>query len=158
MIVTLMCANFIIGNIYVNGTPSVKVVQYHRDSGSVIPCRWITSDGIYKEQRLRNLEMELQECKGIFKGKRRKELQGEIEQTKEQVESMKQRLSDFVTSYGYQNVRAFLVEYEKTRAEYTWYRQAASDWEQTYDVLQIGKRTARMVFKRVIPPLRGCRC
>ena len=49
MIVTLMCANFIIGNIYVSGTPSVKVVLYHRDSGSVIPCRWFTSVGIYKE-------------------------------------------------------------------------------------------------------------
>ena len=47
MIVTLMCANFIIGNIYVNGTPSVKVVQYHRDGGSVFPCRWITLSGIY---------------------------------------------------------------------------------------------------------------
>lgn len=85
-----------------------------------------------KEQRLRNLEMELQECKGIFKGKRRKELQGEIGQIREQLEVMKQRLSDFVTSYGYQNVRAFLVEHEKSRVEYTWYRQAASDWEQTY--------------------------
>lgn len=85
-----------------------------------------------KEQRLRNPEMELQECKGIFKGKKRKELQGEIEKINGQLESMKQSLSDLVTSYGYPNVRAFLVEYEKSRAEYTWYRQAASDWEQTY--------------------------
>lgn len=85
-----------------------------------------------KEQRLRNLEMELQECKGIFKGKRRKVLQGEIEEIKEQLESMKQRLSDFVISYGYQNVRAFLVEHEKSRAEYAWYRRAVSDWEQTH--------------------------
>ena len=85
-----------------------------------------------KEQRLRNLEMELQECKGIFKGKRRKELQGEIKETREQLEPMKQRLADIVTSCGYQNVRAFLVEHEKSRAEYTWYRQAVSDWEQTY--------------------------
>lgn len=85
-----------------------------------------------KEQGLRNLETELQECKGIFKGKRRKELQGEIEETKEQLEPMKQRLTDIVTSCGYQNMKAFLVEYEKSRAEYTWYRQVASDWEQTY--------------------------
>lgn len=85
-----------------------------------------------KEQRLRNLEMELQECKGIFKGKRRKELQGEIKETREQLEPMKQRLADIVTLCGYQNVRAFLVEHEKSRAEYTWYRQAVSDWEQTY--------------------------
>ena len=76
--------------------------------------------------------MELKECKGIFKGKRRKELQGEIEQTKKQLESMKQRLSNFVKSYGYQNVRALLVEHEKSRAEYTWYRQTVSDWKQIY--------------------------
>ena len=54
MIVTLMCANLIIGNIYVTGTPSVKVVQYHHDSGSVFPCRWITLSGIYKRDRRRN--------------------------------------------------------------------------------------------------------
>lgn len=46
---------------------------------------------------------------------------------------MKQRLTDIVTSCGYRNMKAFLVEYEKSRAAYTWYRQAVSDWEQTYD-------------------------
>ncbi|MDD3142048.1 MAG: hypothetical protein PHX08_24220, partial [Lachnospiraceae bacterium] len=50
-----MCANFIIGNIYVNGTPSVKVVQYHRESGSVFPCRWITLSGIYTDEILSSL-------------------------------------------------------------------------------------------------------
>ena len=33
-----------------NGTPSVKVVQYHRDGSSVFPCRWFASVGIYKVQ------------------------------------------------------------------------------------------------------------
>ena len=66
------------------------------------------------------------------KGKGERKLQGEIEQTKENLEPMKQRLSDFVTSYGYQNVRAFLVEYEKSRAEYTWYRQRSVIGKQTY--------------------------
>ena len=32
---------------YLNGTPSVKVVQKYRDSGSVYPCRWSTRFGIY---------------------------------------------------------------------------------------------------------------
>lgn len=85
-----------------------------------------------KEQRFRNLEMELQDCKGIFKGKRRRELQGEIEQAKEQLESMKQKLTNIVTSQGYQNVRVFLVEHEKSRAEYEWYKCNVSDWERTY--------------------------
>lgn len=111
---------------------SARAAEYPRLEEVYVKLQQQNRAIIQKEQRLRNLEMELQECKGIFKGKRRKGLQGEIEETKEQLEPMKQRLSDFVTSYGYQNVRAFLVEYEKSRAEYSWYKQAVSDWEQTY--------------------------
>lgn len=111
---------------------SARVAKYARLEEIYVKLQQQNRAISQKEQRLRNLEMELQECKGIFKGKRRKALQGEIEQTKDQLESMKQRLPDFVTSYGYQNVRAFLVEHEKSRAEYAWYRQAVSDWEQTY--------------------------
>lgn len=84
------------------------------------------------EKKLGNLEMELQECKGIFKGKRRKEMLGEIEQTKKQLEQMKRGLTSIVTSYKYQNVKAFLVEYQKAKAEYTEYMQAADNWEQRY--------------------------
>ena len=31
-----------------NGTPSVKVVRNHRDSGSESPCRWFMPAGKYK--------------------------------------------------------------------------------------------------------------
>ena len=111
---------------------SVRAAEYPRLETIYVKLQQQNREISQKEQRLRNLEMELQECKGIFKGKRRKELQGEIKETREQLEPMKQRLADIVTSCGYQNVRAFLVEHEKSRAEYTWYRQAVSDWEQTY--------------------------
>lgn len=111
---------------------SARVAKYPRLEEVYVKLQQHNKAIAQKEQKLRNLEMELQECKGIFKGKKRKELQGEIEQTKEKLEPMKQRLSDLVTSYGYQNVREFLVEYEKSRAEYMWYRQAASYWEQIY--------------------------
>lgn len=84
------------------------------------------------EQKLGNLEIELQECRGIFKGKRRKELLGEIGQIKEQLEQMKQGLTSIVTSYRYENVKAFLVEYQKAKAEYAEYRQASDDWERRY--------------------------
>lgn len=84
------------------------------------------------EKKLGNLEMESQECKSIFKGKRRKELLGEIEQTKKQLEQMKRGLTSIVTSYKYQNVKVFLVEYQKAKAEYTEYMRAADNWEQRY--------------------------
>lgn len=111
---------------------SARAAEYPRLEKVYVKLQQQNRSIAQMEQKLRNLEMELQECKGIFKGKRRKELQGEIKETREQLEPMKQRLADIVTSCGYQNVRAFLVEYEKSRAEYAWYRQAASDWEQTY--------------------------
>ena len=61
--------------------------------------------------------MELRECKRYFqREKAKRNCREKIERTKEKVEPMKTELSDFVTSYGYQNVRAFLVEYEKSRS------------------------------------------
>nr|WP_288867532.1 MobA/MobL family protein [uncultured Blautia sp.] len=111
---------------------SARATEYPRLEEIYVKLQQQNRAILQKEQRLGNQEMELHECKGIFKGKKRKELQGEIEQTKKQLELMKQRLTDIVTSCGYQNVRAFLVEHEKSRTEYAWYRQAVSDWKQTY--------------------------
>lgn len=100
---------------------SARVVEYPRLKEIYVKLQQQNKTIFQKEQNLRNLEMELQECKGNFKGKRRKELRGEIEQAKEQLESMKQRVTDIVTSQGYKNVRAFLVKHQKSRAEYEWY-------------------------------------
>lgn len=111
---------------------SNRAVEYPRMEEIYVKLQQQNRAILQKEQRIGYLEMELQECKGIFKGKRRKELQGEIEQTKKQLEPMKQRLTDIVTSCGYQNVRAFLVEHEKSRAEYECYKCNVSDWELTY--------------------------
>jgi Zn-dependent peptidase ImmA (M78 family) len=47
MIVTLMCANTIIGQNNLNGSPFVKVGQFNRDSGSILLCRWDYTAGIY---------------------------------------------------------------------------------------------------------------
>lgn len=85
-----------------------------------------------KEQKLDDLKKELQECRGFWKGKRRKELQGEISQTEKQLENMKKDLSKIVTSNGFQNVRAFQLEYTKAETEYGWYKKALKDWKQMY--------------------------
>lgn len=111
---------------------SARAAEYPRLEKIYVKLQQQNRVILQKEQRIGNLEMELQECKGIFKRKKRQELQEKIEQTKKQLEPMKQRLTDIVTSCGYRNVRAFLVEHEKSRAEYAWYRQAVSDWKQTY--------------------------
>lgn len=71
-----------------------------------------------KEQKLGKLEIELDECKGILKGKKRKELQEQMEQVKKQIEPMKRRLADIAKEYSYLNVKAFLLEYQKAKTEY----------------------------------------
>ena len=111
---------------------SVRAAEYPRLEEIYVKLQQQNRAIAQKEQRIGNLATELSECKGIFKGKRRKELQGEIEETKKELEPMKRRLTDIVTSCGYQNVRAFLVEHEKSRAEYECYKCNASDWERTY--------------------------
>ena len=43
---------------------------------------------------------------------------------------MKQYLSSIVQSYGYKNVKEFLVEYRASKAEYTDYQSIVAKWEQ----------------------------
>ena len=85
-----------------------------------------------REQQLSGLEQELANIKGIFKGKERKELQGQIDQLKPQVENMKRYLSSIVQEYGYKTVKEFLTEYSTVKAENSAYKKAVADWEKKY--------------------------
>ena len=85
-----------------------------------------------REQQLSGLEQELVNTKGIFKGKERKELQGQIEQLKPQIESMKRYLSSIVHEHGYETVKEFLTEYSTVKAEAVAYKKAVADWEGKY--------------------------
>lgn len=85
-----------------------------------------------KEQKSGNLEIELDECKGILKGKKRKELQEKIEQIKKQIEPMKRRLADIAKENGYPNVKAFLLEYQMAKSEYADYMKSTNNWDRQY--------------------------
>lgn len=85
------------------------------------------------EQRLENLEVEFGECKGILKGKKRKELQSQIDGIKSHIEPMKQRLADIVKEYGYPSVKTFLLEYQNARIEYADFKQAFASWDRRYE-------------------------
>lgn len=94
------------------------------------------NEAIYhREQQLAGVEKEIVGTKGIFKGKRRKELQEQAEQLRAQIASMKQYLSSIVQGYGYKNVKEFLAEYRASKAEYSDYQSAVARWEQ-----QIGNK------------------
>lgn len=60
--------------------------------------------------------------KGIFKGKKRKELQENIDQLQNQIEKMKKRLSHIVRENGYKNMGEFLKNYMTAGAEYSDYK------------------------------------
>lgn len=82
-----------------------------------------------KEQLLLESRRELENMKGIFKGKQRKVLQGTIEDLCTQISSMKQHLSNMVRGYGYKNMKEFLKDYNAAKAGYGSYQKAVKDWK-----------------------------
>lgn len=88
------------------------------------------SAAIYKkEQTVEELEQELSETKGMFKGKQRKTLQGQIEQEQTRLSNMKQGLQNIVKRYGYKSVKAFMTEFNASKNEYAEYQKAVQIYE-----------------------------
>lgn len=81
-----------------------------------------------KEQKLSDLEDELAEMKGWFKGKQRSELEQKIADIQTQISNMKKYLSAIVRPYGYQNVKQFYAEFRASKTEYDAYQKAVSKW------------------------------
>lgn len=82
-----------------------------------------------KEQQLAESKRELENMKGVFKGKQRKVLQGKIEDLCIQISGMKQHLTDMVLDYGYKNMKEFLKEYYAAKAGYGSYQKAVIEWK-----------------------------
>lgn len=81
-----------------------------------------------KERKLSDLEEELAELKGWFKGKQRSELEGKIADIQTQISNMKKYLSGIVRPYGYQNVKQFYAEFKASKTEYDAYQRAVNKW------------------------------
>lgn len=81
-----------------------------------------------KEQTLSELQDELTELKGWFKGKKRGEVEGKITETNGQIANMKSHLSAIVKLYGYQNVKEFYIEFKVSKSEYDAYQKDVSKW------------------------------
>lgn len=86
-----------------------------------------------KEQKLAEVKKELENTKGLFKGKRRKELQADINKLAPLVDTMKQHLSGIVQGYGYKNVKEFLAKYEAAQTAYREYQRAVKAWENSIE-------------------------
>ena len=85
-----------------------------------------------REKKQDLLKEELSECRGIFKGNRRKELQQELNEIDIQISNMKNRLSSIVKEYKFDSVQAFYKEFKAAKRECLDYKAAHLKWEKIY--------------------------
>lgn len=77
----------------------------------------------------KELEKELTETKGIFKGSRREELQKQINDAGQQIREWKHSLAGIVQQYGYKDVKEFQTKFAKAKMEEAAYENAVAEWE-----------------------------
>lgn len=82
-----------------------------------------------QEHKHSKLEVELSECKGAFKARKREELQKQIYELDKQIDNMKCDLSAIVQQHGYDNVRDFYSTYYEAKAEYADYMKEVEEWK-----------------------------
>lgn len=74
------------------------------------------------------LKKELEGIKGIFRGKERKALEGEITTAQTRLSSMKTYLKNIVNNSGYQSVQDFIQVYQKAETEVLAYQKAMEQY------------------------------
>ena len=82
-----------------------------------------------KQKQLSAKKKELSEVKGWFKGRKKKELQKEIDELKSQIRDMKDYLPRLVQKIGYRSVQEFLKDFKDSQTEYNQYRIAIEKWK-----------------------------
>ena len=81
-----------------------------------------------KEHKRSELEIELSECNGAFKSRKRGGLQNQIYELNKQIDNMKRYLSSIVQRHGYDNVRDFYSTYYAAKGEYADYMKEVEEW------------------------------
>lgn len=87
-----------------------------------------------QEHKRSELEIELSECKGAFKARKREELQKQVYELDKQIDNMKRYLSSIVQQYGYDNVRDFYSAYYAAKGEYADYMKEVEEWKKSLDI------------------------
>ena len=82
-----------------------------------------------KQKQLSTKKKELSEVTGWFKGRKKKELQKEIDELKSQIRDMKDYLPRIVQKIGYRSVQDFLKDFKASQTEYSQYRTAIEKWK-----------------------------
>ncbi|WP_455721378.1 MobA/MobL family protein [Agathobacter sp.] len=85
---------------------------------------------IQQKQKLLSVKKkELSEVKGLFKGRKKKELQEEIYDLTSHIRDMKDYLPRIVQKIGYRSVQEFLKDFKVSQTEYSEYRTAIEKWK-----------------------------
>lgn len=99
---------------------------------------------------LPKLKQQLADTKGIFKGKERKALTEQIQQTKKEIAEKLDKLPDVLKEDGYPDVQAFMAIYRKAEAVVEQYNRSLSEWER-----QVKKTQATKTAAMVLPIIGG---
>ena len=78
------------------------------------------------------IEINLQSLRlfySIFKGRKKNELQKEIDELKSQIRDMKDYFPRIVQKIGYRSVQEFLKDFKYSQTEYSQYRTAIEKWK-----------------------------
>lgn len=114
--------------------------QLVRQENTVLTC----------EKELGQLRQDLLLCTGVFQGKHRKDLQGQIADKEQQLADTKQRLGDIARRYGYPSVDSFMKIYRNTNADYVDYTKRLKEWGKKYGMRYVEehfeKRQKSFVF------------
>jgi mobA/mobL family len=87
------------------------------------------NEAIFAQEHKRSeLEIELSECNGTFKARKRGGLQNQIYELNKQIDNMKRYLSSIVQRHGYDNVRDFYSTYYAAKGEYADYVKDVEEW------------------------------
>lgn len=79
---------------------------------------------------LPKLEKNLQDIKGLFKGKEKKAAQDKIDQCKKRLSGQKDQLKKIVRESGYATVKSFIENYNRAYGIVTEYQKELRQWEQ----------------------------
>ena len=82
-----------------------------------------------QDKVLPELTQQLAETKGIFKGKERKALEAQIQQTEREIADKLDKIPDTLKADGYPDVQIFMATYRKAEAVVEQYNRELAEWE-----------------------------
>ncbi len=81
------------------------------------------------QEEVPKLKEQLSEAKGVFKGKERKALAEQIQQTEQEISERLDKLPDTLNEDGYPDAQAFMATYQESEAVVEQYNRSLAEWE-----------------------------